>query len=1079
MRSASFLVVVLLTLAAGQAQETALPPGIKDTQNPKDVPPSPEQAAKLFRLPEGFRVTLFAGDPHLGQPLGMAFDARGRLWVAECFSFPNWQKEGRDRIVVFEDTDGDGRFDKRKVFWDRGYNLTSVAVGHGGVWALCAPHLLFIPDADGDGIPDGPPRIVLDGWTLKAGHNIVSGLVWGPDGWLYGRHGIVHDSEVGKPGTPPEKRTRLNCGIWRYHPTREIFEVVCHGTTNPWGLDFDEHGEGLFVNCVIGHLWHAVPGARFQRMYGQDYNPYTYELIDSTSDHLHWGGGHWSSSRGGKGPHSEMGGGHAHAGLHVYLGDNFPAKYRHSVLMGNLHGNRLNCDLLQRHGASYVARHAPDFLQADNPWFRCVDLTSGPDGGLYVADWCDLGECHDNDGVHRSSGRIFKVFHGQPAPVVGLDLARKTNAELVKLQLHANDWYVRQARCLLSERAAAGQPMGEVHKTLRQMFAEQTEAPRQLRALWALHVTGGADRDWLLGLLDHGSEYVRAWAVRLLNDGTPPPPAALPRFQQLAAKDPSGLVRLYLASTLQRLPLKERWPLAQALAQRGEDAHDRVLPLLLWYGIEPAVVAEPAAGLHLAATSRLPKLRRFIARRLAEAAAGVAGLENLVETIGKQEDPGRQIELLQGLGAGLKGRHNLSPPKSWEATFFRAILKGPAEVRDATLAVGLAFNDARSSAVLRQWVLKTKFPPQRRSAFLQMMVDRQLPHLEPILFKLVEDTAMCGPALRALAVYGHPDTPKVILGLYEFLTDQEKQDALGTLASRPKFALALLEAIDKKKVPRADLSVFTARQLQDLRDAEVTAKLHKVWGQLRQTSAEKKALIAKYKGLLTPDVLAQASPAQGRLVFNRLCAACHTLFGAGTKIGPDLTGSNRTELHYVLENLIDPSAIIGRDYQLTNIFTRQGRLVAGIVVEETERAVTMQTATERVVLAKDDIEERQLAKVSMMPEGMIEQMTFLELRNLVRYLAGNERLFVPDMFQRGQEDDDVKGVVGKRRRHGKTGRYQAALWILVRRCQGIKADALPDFRPQSPQELAKVAANLQNLVAWKHPPPCQPRSPCL
>src|SRR3989440_3244486 len=523
-----FVLIVLFavcSIALGAAKdEVGLPPGVKDTQNPKDVPPSPEEAVRRFKAPEGFNVTLFAGEPNVCQPIAMAFDDRGRLWVAECFSYPNWTApdKGRDRILVFEDTDGDGRFDKRTVFWDRAYNLSGIQIGNGGIWACCAPHLLFIPVKDGGLVPAGKPEIVLDGWNTKIKHNIVNSLTWGPDGWLYGCHGILAESRPAPPGTPDEQRPRLNCGIWRYHPARKTFEVVCNGTTNPWGLDFDEHGEAFFINCVIGHLWHAIPGAHYKRMYGLDYNRYAYDLIDAASDHLHWGGGHWTSSRGGKGTHSEAGGGHAHSGLVAYLGDNWPQKYRNSLLMCNIHGNRLNRDVPQRKGCGYTGRHAPDFLTSDNPWFRGVALAVGPEGAVYITDWCDFGECHDDDGVHRSSGRIYRVAYGKTTPPNGLDLARKSDAELVELQLNKNDWYVRHARRLLTERAAAGKPLAKVHDALRKIFDANPDVPRKLRALWALYCTGGAKPAWLVGQLDHPNEHVRAWAVRLLcDDGKP------------------------------------------------------------------------------------------------------------------------------------------------------------------------------------------------------------------------------------------------------------------------------------------------------------------------------------------------------------------------------------------------------------------------------------------------------------------------------------------------------------------------------------------------------------------------------
>ena len=160
---ASLFACFSLTLA----KDEGLPPGIKNTQDPRDVPPTPQEAVRRFKAPEGFRVSLFVGEPQVCQPIALAFDDRGRLWVAECFSYPNWQPDGKgqDRILIFEDTDGDGTFDKRTVFWDKAYNLTGLAVGHGGIWACCAPHLLFIPLRDGD--VAGKPEVVLDGWSLR------------------------------------------------------------------------------------------------------------------------------------------------------------------------------------------------------------------------------------------------------------------------------------------------------------------------------------------------------------------------------------------------------------------------------------------------------------------------------------------------------------------------------------------------------------------------------------------------------------------------------------------------------------------------------------------------------------------------------------------------------------------------------------------------------------------------------------------------------------------------------------------------------------------------------------------------
>ncbi|MCI0366709.1 MAG: hypothetical protein L0219_22830, partial [Phycisphaerales bacterium] len=423
--------------------------------------------------------------------------------------------EDRDRVLIFEDRDNDGRFDGRKVFLENGHRLTGITLGFGGVWLCSSPNLIFIPDANADDTPDGPPVIELDGFTLKAEHNVVNGLVWGPDGWLYGRHGILQNSLVGRPGTPEKDRVLLNCSIWRYHPARKTFEVIAHGTTNPWGLDWDEHGQPFFSNNVIGHLWHLVAGAHYERMYGSDFNAHFYELMKPASDHLHWTGADWRKSRTGA-EHALLGGGHAHAGAMIYQGDNWPDEFRQTFMVVNIHGHRLLYDRLARDGSTYSAKHGGDFLMANDDWFRGVMLGSGPDGGVFLTDWNDLGECHDYDGTFRSSGRIYKITYGTPkAPQVS-DLAKLSDSELVKMQLHKNEWFVRHARRLLQERAVAGKLGTDVRTELQVILRDHPDVTRQLRALWALNVISGLDDAQLKRLLTDGNEHIRWWALTLL-----------------------------------------------------------------------------------------------------------------------------------------------------------------------------------------------------------------------------------------------------------------------------------------------------------------------------------------------------------------------------------------------------------------------------------------------------------------------------------------------------------------------------------------------------------------------------------
>ncbi len=592
--------MLALTLALALAQAAPLPP---------------EEAPRRMTVPEGFKVALFAGEPDVVQPLAFAIDERGRLWVVETQTYPGWLQPGtpgKDRILVYEDKDGDGRHDSRKVFAQDLANLSGIELGFGGVWLTQAPYLSFIPDRNGDDVPDGPPEILLDGWDIKKSqHNVVNGLHWGPDGWLYGLNGIQSNSLVGKPGAPDAERAFLNCGVWRYHPTRRVFEIVAWGTTNPWGLDWDDWGEMFITNCVIKHLWHVVPGAHYQRMYGEDPVKGLFGLMESPADHIHWGGGPWTESRGGKGKHDEAGGGHAHVGAMVYLGDNWPDRYRNTLFTVNLHGNRISNDTLERKGSGYVARHAPDFLRTADTWFRGLELKCGPDGGVYVTDWVDTGECHNYKVADKSNGRIYKVTYGTPK-TAAVDLRARSDRDLAALHVHKNDWFVRNARRLLQERGGK-----EAVPGLEKILHEIPDVTRKLRALWTLYAIGAAPEPLLLGLMDHPDEHVRTWAVRLSVDAKSASDAVAHKLAAMAAAEPSPKVRLALASAVQRLPVEARWPILEALVAREEDKDDSNLPLMAWYGIHPLVPSHRDRAVGLVPKIRLPLVREYVARALA------------------------------------------------------------------------------------------------------------------------------------------------------------------------------------------------------------------------------------------------------------------------------------------------------------------------------------------------------------------------------------------------------------------------------------------------------------------------------
>ncbi len=966
---------------------------IAATPSRGDGPAPPAEAAARMTVPDGFRVALFAGEPDVRQPIAFTIDPRGRLWVAENYSYPNWRTkpEGRDRILILEDSDGDGRSDIRKVFWDKGANLTGLTLGFGGAWACETPNLVFIPDRDGDDVPDGEPEVVLDGWDVKGQHNLFNALTWGPDGWLHGCNGIMSNSRVGPPGTPDADRVPLNCGVWRYHPTKKVFEAVAHGTTNPWGLDFDDHGQAFFTNCVLPHLFRVVPGAHFIRMYGQDINPFSYGLMGTAADHLHWAGGNWTDSRGGQGKHGEAGGGHAHVGAMVYLGDNWPSRYRDTVFTCNLHGNRVNNDRLRREGSGYVATHEPDFLKANDPWFRGMELKSGPDGAVYVTDWSDTGECHetDADGPHRENGRIYKVTHGTPraGPV---DLARLSDEALVQLQAHPNEWHVRTARLILQGRAASGRPMADVHRALRERMGAESNVPKRLRFLWTLHATGGLGEGELVHHLDDADEWLRAWAVRLLAEGKAPSSPTLVKFAAMARGDASPLVRLELASALQRMPVPARRPIAEDLVAHGGDANDPSIPLMLWYGIEPTVPLDRAGAVDLAERSQIPLIRQYIARRIVAAddrAGDGIGIAAVVGRLGASADPGFQSELLEGLREALRGRKAVVVPEGWAAAYDRLASSDRAEVRDRAARLALQFGDPRAVAGLVAVMGDARTPAAARVAALQALAEKRTPDLAPRLLSLLDQPDLRGPALRALAAYDDPAAPAAILARYPGFEPGDRADAVATLAARPASARALLEAVRSGVVPRREIGATTARQLLALGDPGIARTLEDVWGSIRPTSAAKAGLMAKYQALLAPERLKRANPSRGRAVFRQSCVACHKLYDEGNDLGPELTGSDRANRAYILENVLDPSASVGRDYRLTTVATRDGRVLSGLYQDLGPKTLAVRTTNERVVLSREDVEEVRPTDQSFMPEGLFEKLTDDEVRDLVAYLA--------------------------------------------------------------------------------------------
>lgn len=1020
---------------------------------------SPQEACDKATLPAGFKMYPFAAEPDLVQPIAFALDDRGRVWVAEGLTYPRRKGDptklplgkdptrptperlkdilgGKDRILVFEDTNGDHKFDKKTVFLENVNLISGLEVGFGGVWIGAAPYLFFVPVKDWDNPkPAGDPQILLDGWNFTADtHETLNTFNWGPDGWLYGTHGVFCPSFVGKPGASDRERQWMDAGVWRYHPTRHVFEVFTEGGSNPWGSDFNDYGELFAEMCVIPHFWHMIQGARIERQGGEHFtvgreeserygkgrgkpvHPHIYEDIKTHGDHVHWAGN--------AGPHAanarsdSMGGGHAHAGAMFYLGESWPAEYRGRLFIGNIHGQRLNVDIPERQGSGYVGRHGKDFLNFNDTWSQTLNQLYDQDGSVYVIDWYDVNQCHHNreDGHDRGNGRVYKIVY-KDQKVTPIDLAKLSDAELVSLVTSKNEFKSRHARRLLQQRVherAANEDAGDVgpefadlikhHRAGRkvdgveklvELVDNASETPTKLRALWALHVMNAMKLEDIARWSKSSDEWVRAWTLQLYYEradlifGGGAEELASRSVESLARtaeEDSSPLVRRYIASAAQRIPVDRRSDVVTALVRRSEDANDHNLPLMYWFAAEPLVADHPREALTTALEVKLPKLLNFTTRRIALLGSAEAR-ELIAEKLGEVSDVGRQLDMLHGLSAALRGQRSVPMPAGWEAVEAKLAKSDNADVRTLTETISLTFGSKRALASLRATLTGKSAPLAARRAALDSLLSVRDAELPGTLQSLLADRDLRSAALRALGGFNDPRTPDAILGVYASLDQAQKRDALTTLTSRAAYAKPLLAAIAAGQVPKQDLTAEVVRQIRNVRDEDVQQQVVKLYGTVRETSADKKAEIERYKNIYRSGGSQPGNASPGRVVFNKVCAQCHTLFDFGGKVGPDITGAARSDLHYLLENIIDPNAVIPNEYRATEIETKDGRSLTGIIKRQDEKVVVLQTANELVTLPRNEIADQRQSQLSMMPEGLLATLKDQEVRDLIYYLS--------------------------------------------------------------------------------------------
>jgi putative membrane-bound dehydrogenase-like protein len=947
-----------------------------------------------MHVPAGFSVLPIASEPRVHQPIAMTFDERGRLWVIEAHSYPQKRVDGHglDRILIFSDNDGDGTFESRSVFME-GLNLASgIEVGFGGVWIGAAPELLFIPDRNRDDIPDSKPEIVLDGFGYADTHETLNSLVWGPDGWLYGTQGVFNASLIGTPGTPDSERLSLGAGVWRYHPVRRVVEIFAHGGSNPWGLDYDQDGQWFMTHCRSffgkGGTTHVMQGGHYWNQVNSGYAPF----ISSTAPSGYYGhlqnfllaSAHYDSGEGGAGKPGtgEVYGGHSHVGTMIYLGDNWPEQYHNHLLTHNLHGHQLNHQINRRNAGGYWTVHAGyDVLFCSDPQYIGVDLLLGPDGAVYFCDWYDPRHCH-NPGIEqwdRGNGRIYRMQYDANYRPAKIDWHQASDEALVDAQFHPNDWHARTARRVLAERYADQLLPAAIQKRLVAMASDSLDPQRQLRAIWALHGARALELQFAKTLLKDPNELVRAWAIHCILEQ---PIADAKWLIDHARNEPSLLVRRYLACGMQRMSTTDAWSLGTILAMQSENQEDRDLPVLIWQALGRHWPEDVRVALRLAEETPLPVVRDSI--RWYAAKTSPYGRDALVAKLSEasEQQVHRELELL---AFAVQGERGLKMPARWQELAPRWYVSNNRNVQNAAELLGAQFGDKAVFDRLRNRLASGDLQIDWQQAVRILERDASEENI-PLLLLQLDYGNRAASILPLLRRYDMPQIGDAILARFPKWEGELESIALQVLSSRSVWALKLLDAIESGKIDKARLNAYSARQIAALGDERVLESLERVWGRVGQSPESVRQEIDRLTKVYKEAPLWAYDASAGQTHFQKLCASCHALDQPGVEIAPKLQGTGAKGIDYAIENVLDPNAVIGRDYQARLVRTDDGQVITGLVLEETPTAIRLRTATDTVVVERDSIEEYRVSENSFMPAGLLETLDDRQRIELFKYV---------------------------------------------------------------------------------------------
>lgn len=950
-----------------------------------DTPPStPTEALKKFTVRKGLTVELIASEPAITQPIHASWDSQGRLWVVQFrqYPFPAGLKvvsydqhlraqfdktplpppigeKGADVISVLEDTDGDDSYDKQTDVL-RGLNIVTAAVaGNGRLWVLNPPYLLSY--ALKEGLPVGDPTVELAGFGLEDTHSTATSLQFNIDGWLYGANGSTTTGNVGVPGS---KRTAWTgqC-VWRFHPTRKVFELYAEGGGNTYSLDIDGKGR-VFSGSNYGdtrgmHYESGSYGVKNWGKHGPLTNPHAYgwfEHMANTGDKRRF-------------PQAFV----------VYEGGTLGEEYDGKVLAPNSLANKSYVSRLVPHGSTFRTIDEEDLIASTDRWFRPVWTGVGPDGAVYLADWYDTRLSHVNpvDDWDKQRGRLYRIRpEGSQIGLKPFDLGRAPAAELIELLSHRNEWFRKQAVLEIGWRQ-----LKEAAPALRRML----EGPRAIEALWALDLLGEAGDP----PVTHADPYVRRWAWKMLGERRSAPT----EDQIIAAKQESHVeVRAQILASAKRMPAEALPLLHASLGVADESGH---IPLLSWWALEAhlGAPAERSATLGFLRASpefvRSPLFREFLAERIGKRLAqeGGGSLDDAAASLALSP-PDAAERLVGGILSRLDSGDLPPMPAALRAAVDRQLNK---DGRKPIALGALREGDKSALADALKELSDKRTPARRRNEVADALSAVRRPEaVEPLIRLLISPTTEGRkPLLAALSRYDDSRLPKAIIDNYEraiAADDGLRGLALRTLADRPAWAPLLIAAVDNGKVMAQHVTADVARALRRHDLPAINTAVERLWPKLLVTglTPEKDRDVARLRAIARAG---EGDAEKGRTHFLARCANCHQLKDEGGKVGPDLTGYDRTSLDFWVLNIVYPSLEIREGFGSYDVRLKDGTIANGILERrEGGEIVLRDLAGNRTRVREEKVATLIASPTSVMPEGLLTGMSDQDLRDFFAYL---------------------------------------------------------------------------------------------